>query len=59
LNPEEYRQVVASHDGMVRHRLFKARPYREHCKVCLGVQLPLFDEDSGELGMSYQPAFSK
>jgi hypothetical protein len=46
--PEEYRQVVAYHDRMARHHLFKAQTYREHAKVRFGVQLPLFDEDGDE-----------
>jgi hypothetical protein len=46
--PEEYRQVVAYHDGMTRHRLFKAQTYRDHVKARYGVQLPLFGEDDGE-----------
>jgi hypothetical protein len=27
--PEEYRQIVAYHDGMARHHLFKAQTYRD------------------------------
>jgi hypothetical protein len=46
--PEEYRQVVAYHDRMARHHLFKAQTYREHAKARFGVQLPLFDEDGDE-----------
>ena len=47
--PEEYRQVVAYHYGMARHHLFKAQTYRDHAKARYGVQLPLFDEDNGEI----------
>jgi hypothetical protein len=45
--PEEYRQIVAYHDGMARHHLFKAQTYREHAKARYGLQLPLFSEDDG------------
>jgi hypothetical protein len=48
--PEEYRQVVAYHYGMARHHLCKAQTYREHAKARFGMQLPLFDEDDGEVG---------
>ena len=47
--PAEYRQVVAYHYGMARHHLFKAQTYREHAKARFGLQLPLFDEEDGEV----------
>jgi len=47
--PEEYRQVVAYHYSLARHHLFKARTYCEHAKTRYGLQLPLFDEDDGEM----------
>jgi hypothetical protein len=46
-DPKEYRQMVASHDGLARHHLVKARTSCEHAKRRFGVQLPLFDEDDG------------
>src|SRR5262245_18671236 len=46
--PEEYRQIVAYHDGLARHHLFKAQTYRDHAKARYGVQLPLFDADGDE-----------
>ena len=47
--PEEYRQIVAYHDTMARHHLFKAQTYRDHAKARYGLQLPLFREDEGTL----------
>jgi hypothetical protein len=47
--PEEYRQIVAYHDGLARHHLFKAQTSRDHAKACYGLQLPLFREDDGEV----------
>jgi hypothetical protein len=35
---------------MARHHLFKAQTYRDHAKARFGVQLPLFEEDDGEMG---------
>jgi hypothetical protein len=32
--------------------LFKAQTYREHAKARYGLQLPLFDEDDGEMGQA-------
>ena len=48
--PEEYRQIVAYHDGLARHHLFKAQTYRDHAKVRDGLQLPLFREEDSEVG---------
>jgi hypothetical protein len=48
--PEEYRQIVASHDGLARHHLFKAQTDRDHAKARYGLQLPLFGEDDDEVG---------
>jgi hypothetical protein len=48
--PEEYRQIVAYHDGLARHHLFKAQTYRDHAKARYGLQLPLFGEDDDEVG---------
>jgi hypothetical protein len=42
--------VVAYHYRMARHHLFKAQTYRDHGKAHYGVQLPLFDEEDGEVG---------
>jgi hypothetical protein len=47
--PEEYRQIVAYHDGLARHHLVRAQTYRDHAKARFGLQLPLFGEDDGEL----------
>jgi hypothetical protein len=41
-------QIVAYHYRMARHHLFKAQTYREHAKMCYGLQLPLFHEDDRE-----------
>ena len=49
--PEEYRQIVAYHYGMARHHLFKAQTYRDHAKARYGLQLPLFREDDGAVGV--------
>jgi hypothetical protein len=48
--PEAYRPIVASHDGLARHHLFKAQTSRDHAKARDGLQLPLFSEDDGEVG---------
>jgi hypothetical protein len=40
--PEAYRQIVAYHDGLARHHLFKAQTSRDHAKARDGLQLPLF-----------------
>jgi hypothetical protein len=48
--PEEYRQIVAYHDSLARHHLFKAQTYRDHAKARYGLQLPLFREDDDEVG---------
>ena len=48
--PEAYRQIVAYHDGLARHHLFKAQTYRDHAKARDGLQLPLFREDDDEVG---------
>jgi hypothetical protein len=47
--PEEYRQIVTYHYGVARHHLFKAQTYRDHAKARYGLQLPLLDEEDGEL----------
>ena len=47
--PEAYRQIVAYHDGLARHHLFKAQTSRDHAKARDGLQLPLFSEDD-EMG---------
>jgi len=45
--PEAYRQIVASHDSLARHHLFKAQTSRDHAKARDGLQRPLFGEDDG------------
>jgi hypothetical protein len=47
-SPQDYEQIVAYHDRMARHHLFKAQTYREHAKARYGLQLPLFSEDDAE-----------
>ena len=48
--PEAYREIVAYHDTMARHHLFKAQTYRNHAKVRDGLPRPLFGEDEGAVG---------
>ncbi|HYY16234.1 MAG TPA: hypothetical protein VE965_06275 [Gammaproteobacteria bacterium] len=48
--PEDYRQIVAYHDGLARHHLCKAQTYRDHAKARDGLQLPLFSEDDNTVG---------
>ena len=48
--PEAYRQIVAYHDSLERHHLFKAQTYRDHATARDGLPRPLFREDDGEVG---------
>jgi hypothetical protein len=47
--PEDYRQIVAYHDSLARHHLFKTQTSRDHAKARDGLQLPLFSEDDSEV----------
>jgi len=48
--PEDYRQIVASHDSLARHHLCDAQTSRDHATARDGLPRPLCGEDEGAVG---------